>query len=104
MSDTSKAGGSVTERERLLARARAARDAITDEENVRIRGAALADPDAQPVDRLMRRKPGRPPTGLPRKQPVLLNIDPDVIERFKADGPGWQTRMNAALRKAAGLP
>jgi uncharacterized protein (DUF4415 family) len=30
-------------------------------------------------------------------------LDPDVIEHFKAEGKGWQTRVNAALRKAAGL-
>jgi uncharacterized protein (DUF4415 family) len=38
-----------------------------------------------------------------RKQAISLRIDGDVLERFKADGPGWQSRMNAALRKAAGL-
>ena len=38
-----------------------------------------------------------------RKQSISLRIDGDVLERFKADGPGWQSRMNAALRKAAGL-
>ena len=27
-------------------------------------------------------------------------IDPDVLAAFRADGPGWQTRMNAVLRKA----
>jgi uncharacterized protein (DUF4415 family) len=30
-------------------------------------------------------------------------VDEDVLERFKAGGAGWQTRMNSALRKAAGL-
>jgi uncharacterized protein (DUF4415 family) len=30
-------------------------------------------------------------------------LDPDVIAHFKAGGRGWQTRVNAALRKAAGL-
>ena len=39
-----------------------------------------------------------------KKPPVgMLRLDPDVVERFKADGEGWQTRMNEALRKAAGL-
>lgn len=33
---------------------------------------------------------------------VSLRIDNDVLEKFKAGGPGWQTRINAALRKAAG--
>lgn len=50
------------------------------------------------------RKGGRPllPDEV-RKRRVTLMLDPDVIERFKAGGKGWQTRMNAALRKAAGL-
>jgi uncharacterized protein (DUF4415 family) len=43
-------------------------------------------------------------SGTLRKIPVLLRVDPDVLARFRASGPGWQTRMNAALRKAAGLP
>jgi uncharacterized protein (DUF4415 family) len=34
---------------------------------------------------------------------VSLRIDQDVLEHFQEDGPGWQDRMNAALRKAAGL-
>lgn len=46
---------------------------------------------------------GRPPLGNATKRQVTLRIDPDVIDCFKADGPGWQGRMNAALRRAAGL-
>jgi uncharacterized protein (DUF4415 family) len=38
-----------------------------------------------------------------RKQRVTLYLDPDVLARLKADGKGWQTRANAALRKALGL-
>ncbi|MFT3974249.1 MAG: BrnA antitoxin family protein [Amaricoccus sp.] len=50
------------------------------------------------------RKGGRP--ALPerdRKRRVTIMLDPDVIEHFKAEGKGWQTRINAALRKAAGF-
>jgi uncharacterized protein (DUF4415 family) len=36
------------------------------------------------------------------KQQVTLRIDQDVLEYFQADGPGWQDRINEALRKAAG--
>ena len=43
------------------------------------------------------------PKQLQTKVPVSLRLDPDVVEAFKADGPGWQSRMNAALRKAAGV-
>jgi uncharacterized protein (DUF4415 family) len=36
------------------------------------------------------------------KEMVSLRIDRDVLDFFQADGPGWQDRINAALRKAAG--
>jgi uncharacterized protein (DUF4415 family) len=36
------------------------------------------------------------------KETVTLRIDQDVLEYFQQDGPGWQDRINAALRKAAG--
>ena len=36
------------------------------------------------------------------KETVTLRIDQDVLEYFQKDGPGWQERINAALRKAAG--
>lgn len=54
---------------------------------------------------LLVRQPGRPKgsTKADAKQQVALRLDRDVIERFKAAGPGWQTRMNEALRRAAGL-
>lgn len=42
----------------------------------------------------------RGPQKQPTKQLVSLRIDRDIIEKFKADGPGWQSRMNEALRKA----
>lgn len=48
-------------------------------------------------------KPGRPPARGTAKRQVTLRLDSDVIDRFRADGPGWQSRINAALRKAAGL-
>jgi uncharacterized protein (DUF4415 family) len=36
------------------------------------------------------------------KEMVSLRIDRDVLDHFQEDGPGWQDRINAALRKAAG--
>ncbi|MGH6728398.1 MAG: BrnA antitoxin family protein [Pseudolabrys sp.] len=52
----------------------------------------------------------KPPESLPKspslpgvKELVSLRIDRDVLDQFQADGPGWQERINAALRKAAGL-
>jgi uncharacterized protein (DUF4415 family) len=51
-------------------------------------------------DRVIRR--GRPPLATP-KEAVKLRLDADVVASFRASGAGWQTRMNDALRKAAGL-
>jgi uncharacterized protein (DUF4415 family) len=47
-------------------------------------------------------KPGRPPAENPKRQ-VTLRLDPDVIEKFRATGKGWQSRINAELRKALGI-
>jgi uncharacterized protein (DUF4415 family) len=49
-------------------------------------------------DKLIRR--GRPPSEHP-KEAIKLRIDPDVLAHFRATGPGWQTRINDALRRAA---
>jgi uncharacterized protein (DUF4415 family) len=49
-------------------------------------------------DTLIRRGRGRPPVDAPKKL-VSLRLDQDVIDRFRAGGPGWQSRINAALRK-----
>ena len=57
--------------------------------------AATAEPSAA--------LPPKPPPALPGvKELVSLRIDRDVLDFFQEDGPGWQDRINAALRKAAG--
>ena len=44
------------------------------------------------------------PTAIPgARELVSLRIDQDVLAYFQKDGPGWQDRINQALRKAAGL-
>jgi uncharacterized protein (DUF4415 family) len=42
-------------------------------------------------------RPGRPPLDMPKKQ-VTLRLDQEVIDHFRKSGPGWQSRINAALR------
>jgi len=37
------------------------------------------------------------------KETVSLKLDREVLAHFQDDGPGWQERVNAALRKVAGL-
>ena len=43
-------------------------------------------------------KGGRPLSENPRKQ-FTLRLPTDVLERWKATGPGWQTRMADRLSK-----
>jgi uncharacterized protein (DUF4415 family) len=33
-----------------------------------------------------------------KKVPISFRVDPDVLEFFKSDGEGYQSRMNAVLR------
>ena len=47
--------------------------------------------------------PGRPPERDEPKKQVTLRLDADLLERFRATGAGWQSRINAALRKAVGI-
>ena len=55
--------------------------------------------------KVTRKEAEAPPkkTALPGvKEQVSLRIDQDVLEFFREGGPGWQDRINDALRKAAG--
>jgi uncharacterized protein (DUF4415 family) len=51
-------------------------------------------------DKLIRR--GRPPLENPKRH-VNLRLDADLVKHFKRKGKGWQTRINATLRKAVRL-
>jgi uncharacterized protein len=48
-----------------------------------------------------RRRGQRGPQKAPKKQPVTIRLDQDILASYKATGPGWQSRMNDALRRAA---
>jgi uncharacterized protein (DUF4415 family) len=45
-------------------------------------------------------KRGRPKADAPKQQ-VTLRLDRDVLEVFRASGPGWQSRINDELKKSA---
>jgi uncharacterized protein (DUF4415 family) len=46
-----------------------------------------------------RKRGQRGPQKAPTKKPVTIRVDRDVLARYKATGPGWQSRMNDALRR-----
>lgn len=50
-------------------------------------------------ERVIRR--GRPKLANPKDQ-VTLRLDHDIVERFRAGGAGWQSRINDALRRDLG--
>ena len=66
--------------------ARPAREVLPDLVGVRAAGELL-------------RPRGRPKTGRARTS-ISLRIPPDVLARWKATGPGWQTRMVEAVARA----
>lgn len=43
---------------------------------------------------------GRGPQVKPTKEAVSVRLDRDVVEHFRRSGPGWQSRLNEALRKS----
>ena len=71
---------------------------LTDEQLARMRPASEVFPEIVAAYRRY-----RGPQKRPTKRLVSLRLDRDVIEYFRARGKGWQVRVNAALRKAAGL-
>ncbi|MCX7308844.1 MAG: BrnA antitoxin family protein [Afipia sp.] len=72
-------------------RPRTLSDAKTEAEN------AFKKATVKPVEELPKK------AALPGvKELVSLRIDQDVLEHFQDGGAGWQERINAALRKAAG--
>lgn len=103
-----------TTRATARAKAREALAAMTEEDEKAIAEAADADPAARPLDeeRLARMRPasaadaadldrrlrGRPRLQAPKRL-VSLRLDPDIVARFRATGPGWQSRINEVLRQ-----
>jgi uncharacterized protein (DUF4415 family) len=65
---------------------------MTDEE---IAEAARNDPDAVPLDVNWSDAVLVIP---PKKQPISIRVDEDVLDFFKKEGAGYQRRMNAVLR------
>lgn len=72
----------------------------TDEQLAQARPFADAFPAL--ADKMRRNVGGRPKADK-TKVAVSIRLDPEVLEAFKAGGPGWQSRMNKALRKVAGI-
>ena len=72
-------------------------------EDAAINAAAASDPDpplltdAQWAQVQPQLKRGRP-LGSGSKTQVTLRIDTDVLNKFKATGAGWQSRINEALK------
>jgi uncharacterized protein (DUF4415 family) len=64
---------------------------------------AQAPQDVLPESALKAFPKTRGPQVASKKIPVSIRLSPEVVERFKADGPGWQSRIDDVLKKAIGL-
>src|ERR1700742_2028727 len=62
----------------------------------------LAEAELFKGEQFIRRGPGRPKAEV-TKQKISVRLDPDVLARLREGGPGWQSRINALLRKALGM-
>jgi uncharacterized protein (DUF4415 family) len=62
----------------------------------------LTGPEWKDVTEKAKVQRGRPKATV-RKISTTIRLSPDVLDYFKAGGPGWQSRIDEALRKAAGL-
>lgn len=49
-------------------------------------------------DSLQRKLGVRGPQHAPTKERITIRLSQDVVQRFRATGEGWQTRVDAALR------
>ena len=68
---------------------------LTAEDFARMRPATEVMPQVVEAARRTRGK-----QKAPTKQQVTVRLDTDVMERLRAGGRGWQTRMNDTLRRA----
>jgi len=77
----------------------------TPEEDVAIRRAAADDEDARPLTDvewaqvLPTVRVGRPKSMHPLKVPTTIRLSPEVSQAFRGTGPGWQTRIDEALKE-----
>ena len=63
--------------------------------------AAFKSATSKPVEAAPAPAP-KPPVVPGTKEMVTLRVEREVLAFFQEDGPGWQDRMVAALRRAAG--
>jgi uncharacterized protein (DUF4415 family) len=60
------------------------------------RGVRLKDLKPDELERIVRK---RGPQKTPTKIAVSIRLSPEVVTHFKTKGPGWQSRIDAALLK-----
>ena len=62
----------------------------------------LATAEVFAGDTFVRRGRGRPKSGA-TKELISVRLDPDVVAKLREAGPGWQSQINALLRRGLGL-
>ena len=54
-------------------------------------------------DSASQKRRGRGPQKAPTKVQISIRLDPDVLDRLRAEGRGWQSRLNERLREVLSL-
>ena len=78
-------------------------DEVSDNPEWTAEDFAKAVPFAQAFPELAKTVGRRGKQKAPTKVSTTIRLSADVIARFKADGPGWQSRIDDTLRAALGL-
>jgi len=62
----------------------------------------LATAEVFEGDTFVQRGRGRPRSATTKEQ-ISVRLDPDVVAKLREAGPGWQSQINALLRRGLGL-
>ncbi len=78
-------------------------DAVSDNPELTAEDIAKAVPFAQALPELAAKMRGRGRQKAPTKISTTIRLSPEVLQYFKEGGPGWQSRIDDALRNAIGI-
>lgn len=73
-------------------------DAVSDNPELTEEQIRAAVPFAKALPELASRMRARGRQKTPTKVSTTIRLSPEVVEHFRAGGPGWQSRIDDALR------
>jgi uncharacterized protein (DUF4415 family) len=77
-------------------------DRVDPDDAPRLSADMLVNAEVFDGDSFIRRGRGRPKSDAAKEQ-ISVRLDPDVLAKLREAGPGWQSQINALLRRALGI-